>query len=412
LLEEAIDRLSESDIAIKAILKLKLASIFSSAEPDQIRALAIEPGRIRTLAKDAILVARQLPKHKDQVEIFGRSFSALFSFAFSQDPRELNDVLKLGNECKQLAENLKDERPRANIAIDLSHLFMVRGDLHAVDAEVAALAILARTQWGVSEGKYVAYEVAGMKVARCLLCGPLGEAERLATEAFLLGQEAKFSHAFAMFQYQLLVIRAQEGRIAEGEPVAKAGLQQAGPPFEAHFRIVLTYVYAELGRLDEARDHFERVAANDFAAFGRASLWLMEAALLAQVANALGDSERARILYNLTLPYRSFNVSAGGAHVALGSAEAYLGLLATTMSHFDHAQRHFEAALEFNAKMGALPWVARTQYEYARMLRRRGLPGDRQRAFQLLGAAHETSQQLGMFGLSKRSAALIAELGN
>ena len=40
-----------------------------------------------------------------------------------------------------------------------------------------------------------------------------------------------------------------------------------------------------------------------------------------------------------------------------------------------------------NARMGALPWLARTREDYARMLLGRNRPGDRARAEDMLGAA-------------------------
>src|SRR5439155_12836021 len=51
----------------------------------------------------------------------------------------------------------------------------------------------------------------------------------------------------------------------------------------------------------------------------------------------------------------------------------FLGLLATTMARWAEAARHFEAALEMNARMGAAPRVAHTQFAYARMLLEKAL---------------------------------------
>jgi hypothetical protein len=48
--------------------------------------------------------------------------------------------------------------------------------------------------------------------------------------------------------------------------------------------------------------------------------------------------------------------------------------------------------------MGARPWVAHTQEDYARMLLDRARPGDRERARDLLEAAVATYQELGMHG--------------
>ena len=62
-----------------------------------------------------------------------------------------------------------------------------------------------------------------------------------------------------------------------------------------------------------------------------------------------------------------------------GSVSRYLGILAPRRGA-GAADRHFEDALAMNAEMGALPWLARTRNDYARMRLARGGPGDRERA--------------------------------
>ncbi len=47
------------------------------------------------------------------------------------------------------------------------------------------------------------------------------------------------------------------------------------------------------------------------------------------------------------------------------------------------AQDHFEDAIAVNERMGARPWLANTQQEYARMLLARDAPGGRDRAQEL-----------------------------
>ena len=49
-----------------------------------------------------------------------------------------------------------------------------------------------------------------------------------------------------------------------------------------------------------------------------------------------------------------------------------------------------------NARMGARPWVAHTQHDYARMLIRRGAPDDERRASELLRAARGGYEELKM----------------
>jgi hypothetical protein len=53
------------------------------------------------------------------------------------------------------------------------------------------------------------------------------------------------------------------------------------------------------------------------------------------------------------------------------------------LGRYDEAQAHFEAALEQNARLRALPLLAHTQEELAAMLRERARPGDLERAEKL-----------------------------
>jgi hypothetical protein len=52
--------------------------------------------------------------------------------------------------------------------------------------------------------------------------------------------------------------------------------------------------------------------------------------------------------------------------------------------------------------MNAKPWVAHTQYQYGRMLLRRGKSEDATRADEMINAARDMAQQLGMHGLLSR----------
>ena len=57
--------------------------------------------------------------------------------------------------------------------------------------------------------------------------------------------------------------------------------------------------------------------------------------------------------------------------ISCGCASHHLGLLAATLGRFADAERHFEIALRKQGAMRTRPMQARTQYAYARMLRRR-----------------------------------------
>jgi hypothetical protein len=66
------------------------------------------------------------------------------------------------------------------------------------------------------------------------------------------------------------------------------------------------------------------------------------------------------------------------------------------MGEAEAACRHFEVALEVNERIGATPYLAHTQYHYARVLLARGLPADHKRAGALQDQALQTARALGM----------------
>jgi len=129
-------------------------------------------------------------------------------------------------------------------------------------------------------------------------------------------------------------------------------------------------VLAEAGRIDEARDAFERLTHDDFAAVSNDLNWLASIAGLAQAATELAEADRARELYRMLVPYRSRAILVGRAAVCLGPAELYLGMLAGTYGGTKLAAGHFDAAAAWSRASGATPWGVWADVHRARMLMR------------------------------------------
>ena len=94
-----------------------------------------------------------------------------------------------------------------------------------------------------------------------------------------------------------------------------------------------------------------------------------------------------------------------------GSSSRYLGMLASTMSRLDEAARHLEDAVAMNERMGARPWLAHAQHDYARVLLVRDTPGDRKRAHESVESAVATYRELGMETHAERATALAEKVG-
>ena len=154
---------------------------------------------------------------------------------------------------------------------------------------------------------------------------------------------------------------------------------------------------AQLGREAEARQGFATLAAQDFADLPKDGDWHGNMAALCEICLAVDDTPHAATLYTLWRPYAGRNCIGGVSIASLrGAVSRYLGALAAVLSRWDEAEQHFHDSLAMNTRMGARPWVAYTQYDYATMLLRRHQPGDHDKAQELLALALATAQELGM----------------
>ena len=76
---------------------------------------------------------------------------------------------------------------------------------------------------------------------------------------------------------------------------------------------------------------------------------------------------------------------------------------------WSEAELHYEDALAADARMGARPWLAHAERDYARMLHARNGRGDRERTQVLLDEARKTYRELGMDSYAASSAAITHE---
>jgi hypothetical protein len=197
-------------------------------------------------------------------------------------------------------------------------------------------------------------------------------------------------------------IRREQGRLAEVEPSVRNFIELY-PALKA-WRAALALLLIELGRVDEARAEFEALAGEEMP---RDANWLIGVTLLAEVCGALGDGERAAPLYSLLEPYAGRNVVVGRAATCNGAAARLLGTLAAAIRSWELAEGHFISALAMHERMGARPWVARTQLAYAEMLLARRRRGDKARARDLLADAVGTADALGMGVVAQRARGLV-----
>jgi tetratricopeptide (TPR) repeat protein len=382
LLEEALEALGRADSVLRVRVLGNLARALSFAGiPERADVVGQHALDLARRLGDPAVLASTLRVHQDS--LWGR-------------PERINEIIASADEVLILAEDIGDKEKTSEARIWRLLCSLELGNIQAVDTELDALIRLAEE---MRQPLYV-YLSIGYQAMRALLEGRFDDAERLAQQGLAVGQRMQGEDPSGIFGLQMFTIRREQGRLREVEPAVRLFVQQN--PAALTWRPGLAMVYSELGLEQEAREMFERLAAKGFADIPRDSMWMTSMTYLAEVGAFLGDARRAAMLYQRLLPYAEHNVIVGNAIACTGAVARYLGMLATTMSHWAEAETHFRAALEMNARIRARPYLAHTQQQFAEMLLSRGQPGDRDTAMSLLDEALAIAGQLGMGALTDR----------
>jgi DNA-binding SARP family transcriptional activator/tetratricopeptide (TPR) repeat protein len=387
LLEEALTALPDEDSELRARL---LARLTGGPLRDT---LAREP-RV-AMSQQAVDIARRLG---DPATL---AYALEGRYETDWSPDVLEERLATANELIEVAESTGDAE-RAYAGHDCRFYALIEaGDVPAAyqDHEVAnRLAHQLRQPaqlWDtVTRGAFLA-----------LFEGRFEEAEAAIHEALELGRLAQSANAQQAFDLQMYALRREQGRLREVVEVVERAVDDY--PAYPVWRYVLADVFAQLGRMDDARATLDVLAADAFPAYaaGGEMQWLCSISLLPEVCRDLRDAVQAATLYKLLFPHSRLN-AVTPPELCLGSVSRGLGILAATMSKWPDALQHFEDALEMNATTCARPWLAYSQYDYAYMLLARGNAGDRERADDLLASARTLSQELGMSALAEKISAL------
>ncbi|HVA77274.1 MAG TPA: AAA family ATPase [Candidatus Binataceae bacterium] len=383
MLEQARDALGGADSAQLAMILARMsAEYFWAHDP-----------RRAVLSRQAVEIARRVGDSAALLYVLYTRHTAVW------EPGNLEERLEIASEIIALAGESGNRRWALRVwglgahYMHFADLLEV-GDIPAVDREIANYSRLAgelRQDLGYEEL---------IRATRALMDGRFAEAERLGVKTLEVAMrlERRIGPFRGAVNSQLLILRREQGRLAELEPVLRTTL--ARTPGSALRRCAMAFLHSQTGRRAEARARFEELAAGNFAALPRDMSWYATMVMLAEVCAFLGDAARARTLYDLLEPFAARNAVLD-IHVCYGAVAHYLAMLAATTGDLDRAEAHFEAALLFNLKMGASAWVARTRYEFAAMLLGRGKPGDRERALELAESALASAEALGMIVLKE-----------
>jgi tetratricopeptide (TPR) repeat protein len=287
------------------------------------------------------------------------------------------------------------------------HIYQFMGHVAAGDAHEAEVE-LARASSIADDLRQPAqlWLTLGAQVMVAVATGRFAEAEELIPQVLAFGESAQPDAAISHRVLQRYLLGDFRGAVEGMEPAVRDLVitNQARPVF----RCVLVHLLMRLGRTAEAQRGLEELSTDGFAALPFDQEWLFAMSFLAETSATLIDQKSAAALYDLLAPWAELN-AVDVAEGSRGAVSRYLGLLAAATGRPGQAGSHLEAAMAMNERMGARPWLALTQEDYARMLLARRDAGDAERARDLLDRALATYRELGMESQAARAASLARE---
>ena len=374
LLEDALSGLGDKHSLLRVHLLSRLAA-----------ALRHAPSRDRRerLSDEALGIARGLGDSPTLAYALAAAAAGLMG------PHNVRARLAEGEEIVSHAVRAGD---RERLFDGHEHAYWAAWELGDPDRRAAELAAMARV---ANELRQPAqrWTLLAAEATLALSQGRFDEAVDRIERAAAVGDRAMAWSAAATRRLQLFTLRREQGRLAGLDREIRDNGHEFPSPLM--HQAVLARVYAGTQHTEAAATILHGLLRRDLANWHVDEEWLASICLLAETCGLLDDAESASPLYELLAPYGSQNAVAL-PELALDSVSRPLGILANLRGRFEDAVDHFHEALRMNQRMGALPWVAHTQEDHARMLLRRNLHRDRAYADELLSQAQATYRDLGM----------------
>jgi class 3 adenylate cyclase len=231
------------------------------------------------------------------------------------------------------------------------------------------------------------------------------EVERLANEALRLGHEAGQEDAPAFFFAQLVTVHFQRGTLGDLLPLVEQ-IEATLPNMD--LGPIFALACAEGGRNQEALRHLAAFASSDFA-MSMDPIWLMAMSAYAEAITQCRVAEYAEPVLEQLAPWAHLLATPGGLSV-LGPVSHFAGGLAALLGRYDEADDYLARAADFNARVGAAFFAARTDLLRGETYVQRRRPGDEARARVLLEKARVAASAGGYGGVERRAIATLGSL--
>jgi class 3 adenylate cyclase/tetratricopeptide (TPR) repeat protein len=370
VIEEALQSLPEGEDALRA----KLLSLLGND------VAFLDAERHERLADEAVAAARRSGDSR-AIAI------ALSSWAFR--PRPATERAAIREEIARRAEESGDLGARLSNLMSWVTDSMMDWDRDRFDFTVREGRRLADE----SRAPFWRATATSVEALAASVDGRYDDAEVLFAEQLAMARRIREPTLVGNYGVGLLVIRREQGRLHEFERATRRRVEEQ--PVLAAWRVGLALILVQGDRLDEAAEHFEWLAADDFGSVADDVVQYYNLVGLSDVAIALGDRPRCERLLELQRPNagRAVTLGLGAYH---GALDRTIGNLAVALGRPDEGVPHLERALELHDSFRARAWATRNRYDLAVGLVQRDEPGDRDRALGLLNDALDAATAIGM----------------
>jgi DNA-binding winged helix-turn-helix (wHTH) protein/tetratricopeptide (TPR) repeat protein len=375
-LEDASNLLSEDQRSLRIRVLGQLACI-------PPHSLSIE--KSRELSERAVALAREGTDADDLIEALKGRLHAL------SGPDHIDELLESTDEILHLDAYLTSiTRGEAEVA--RYQAFIHRGDVSAALGAVEEIGRLGRVLRRPEMLWRHERDLAQIAFHR----GDFQAAQTKFQELAMKSRQLRLPYGRFFFILQILQLAYERTGVVSLQSSAREWRGEfewatALPSFRAHeLRFML-----EVGHVENARRAWEVMAQGGFENITKELGYLNALAQLSLVAVALGDRDRAALLYDLLRPYPRHNTPTNFGFYQ-GSVSYFLGQLASLLGRAGDAVGHLEDALVMNGELGFVPQLARTQFALAEALSEENGKAGRIRAGELVAEADATARRLEM----------------
>jgi AAA ATPase domain len=348
------------------------------------------PRRV-ALAEEALTLARSAGDKPALAEVLGSASIGLWS------PGTLELRSALAAELGALAGELRDPAIEHMAQSNTCDVCVERGELAKAKAAIERIRPIANELGQPALRWLSSYKAAGLELLR----GHLAVGERLAEEAYQIGQEQYPGDALQVYGGQLLFIRRAQGRSNE-----LIELQEKAVAEHRGFAIWEAGLAASLSLLDrvgEACSILDGAARDDFEHVGSFLTTLSTLVLYADAAAQTQHAKVAKALYARLEPFSEQTIWM--AIMGYGHVRLWLGILAGLLEDHTRADEHLSFACQFHETNDMPLWAARGHLGWAEELAARGdADGAREHASRVLALSREH----GYGAFEPRAAALLA----